>query len=57
MIDGINYRARVNRLENLTVYQLKRYTTENGIYVPSSMRKAALCAMIRRDITQHVARR
>ena len=57
MIGGINYRTRINRLENLTVYQLKRYTTENGIYVPSSMRKAALVAMIRRDINQHVRNR
>ena len=43
MIDGINYRTRINRLENLTVYQLKRYTTENGIYVPSSMESCFSC--------------
>merc|ERR1712154_75112 len=57
VVDGINYRARVNRLENLTVYQLKKYCTRNSIYIPSSMRKAALCAMIRRDITQHLNNR
>lgn len=54
-VNGINFRARVNRLENLTVVQLKRYTTSNGIYVPSSTRKAALCAMIRRDILHHAS--
>lgn len=57
MVDGINFRTRVNRLENLTVHQIKRYCQENGIYVPSSMRKAALCAMVRRDINQHVRNR
>ena len=54
VVDGINFRARVNRLENLTVRQLKLYCTENEIDVPSSMRKAALAAMIRRDITRHI---
>ena len=54
VVEGINFRARVNRLENLTVRQLKLYCTENEIQVPSSMRKAALAAMIRRDITQHI---
>merc|ERR1712129_676923 len=52
-VDGIDFRARLNRLERLTVRQLRKYTAANDIYVPTSTRKAALCAVIKTDIETH----
>mmetsp|Transcript_5200 Transcript_5200/g.8578 ORF Transcript_5200/g.8578 Transcript_5200/m.8578 type:complete len:217 (-) Transcript_5200:122-772(-) len=53
MIDGINFRTRINRLEHLTMPQLKKYCERNRLQGFNGIRKSALCALIRRDITQH----
>jgi len=53
-IDGIDFRARVHSLQRLTMRQMKRYTTVNGVHVPSSIGKHALVQLVQRDILQYV---